>query len=409
MKHQSSNLWLTKRSISSKPKRTYLKPTCRFKNKISCEDFAATDLIDSCRDLEKSTDVKEHLQNMELLEKKLKIMRNTYVCYVIFSIAVYFLFWYNSECWALPFQESPCKQTRALPLISTNQSTLEDAVDEFIFALQTQITNFHDAVEMPFIADRQIQSNLTKNKIEQLLYQHSADLVGFGALKREDERLEELEKNLKGGYGLLLDYSKYSVLFMSLVGVLVTECMHPKKTNKIIRMENANSQNGRLKNVKRRVRYLYFAIFVCIAAQFALFNVYILNAYHGNSPVFYKVKCNAIDNSQVQKNCRGILAFSDYVSFSTALNSSLRKSCVGIENSLSSPILEVRQSVWYYESKSISMAIEYHLSLKRYDVDRRTMPRKVGNEHGSLFLHLLTFFIMFLSMYFFSLTYGFCY
>lgn len=83
-------------------------------------------------DPEKPKDVKERIQKMELLEKKLKIQRNVCAFGVIFTLAVYFLYWYKSECWTLPFQESPCKEPRALPLFVTNQSTLSKTVNEFV-------------------------------------------------------------------------------------------------------------------------------------------------------------------------------------------------------------------------------------------------------------------------------------
>ncbi|KAI1709486.1 hypothetical protein DdX_11273 [Ditylenchus destructor] len=52
---------------------------------------------------------------------------------------------------------------------------------------------------------------------------------------------------------------------------------------------------------------------------------------------------------------------------------------------MESPILEVRQTIWHYESESFEEAIERHLDLKKHTVDRRTMPRKIGNGHSKLY------------------------
>ncbi|KAI1709223.1 hypothetical protein Ddc_13935 [Ditylenchus destructor] len=340
--------------------------------------------LNNSRNLEKSSDVKERLQKMEDLEKKLKIQ--LYICAfaVFLTIAVYFLIWYCSECWALPFQESPCKQPRDLPLMATDQNTLADAVDEFVFALQTQISIIHDVVEMPFRDKRLLQFSLTKNNIGQLLSQHSADLVAFGALKREDERLEELE--LAIGFSdmmLILPFCYLFLIFFIIRKHALIIYMHPGQQNNIIMSaeEKENSQNARLKQLKRRIPFLYIATFVCIAAELTLFFIVVAGQYHsGSSPVFINVRCNETSNGQVQKNCDLILSFSDYHSFLATLNATLQKSCVGIKNSLSSLVLETRQMALHYESETITTAIEQYLSLKQYNVDRRIMPRKIDND-----------------------------
>ncbi|KAI1696595.1 hypothetical protein Ddc_20282 [Ditylenchus destructor] len=200
--------------------------TSSLQNRIGRKLPIAIDLYDF-ENANKSADIRERLQKMELLARKLKVQLTMCALAIILTTILYLTIWYNSDCWALPFQKSVCKQTRDLPLMTTDRNTLADAVDEFLLALQTQIVKFHDVIKLPLIADRQTMSNVTKNEIGQLLYQHSADLVGFSAVKREDERLQELEFAIEHGYILIPISSCISFIFMISVPVGMECCKPP--------------------------------------------------------------------------------------------------------------------------------------------------------------------------------------
>ncbi|KAI1709505.1 hypothetical protein DdX_11293 [Ditylenchus destructor] len=301
-------------------------------NGISCKTSME---LNNSDDLEESSNVKERLQKTELLEMKLKIQLYFCAFAVVLIIAVYLLIWYFTECWALPFQESPCKQPRDLPLMATNRNTLAEAVDDFPYENQNWTVTFPGG----------------KDTSSSSVYSFPA-VCGFVCIRGIEKRRRTPQGCREGG----------------------------------------TCTNTRLKKLKKRIPLLYIATFICIMAEVALFFVLLAAQYYsGSSPVF-AVKCN----STVHNNCRITEAFTDYHSFSTKLNSSLHKSCIGLKNSLSSPILEVRQMAWHYESKGIVTAVEHHLSVKQYYVDRRTMPRKIGNllPNPELFLIRLPFLFM---------------
>ncbi|KAI1700244.1 hypothetical protein Ddc_18163 [Ditylenchus destructor] len=87
-------------------------------------------------------------------------------------------------------------------------------------------------------------SNVTKNEIGQLLYQHSADLVWFSAVKREDERLQELEFAIQHGYMLIPLSIFISIIFMISVAIIVARCKPPAviKQEKSFAEERENLQ-----------------------------------------------------------------------------------------------------------------------------------------------------------------------
>ncbi|KAI1716821.1 hypothetical protein Ddc_10194 [Ditylenchus destructor] len=362
------------------------------KAKLGFKKLVSYDLNDP-EEPENPADVKVRLQKMELLEKKLKVQRNICAFGVVLTVTVYFLFWYFSDCWALPFQESPCKQPRTLPLLATNQSTLAETVDEFV-------TRYNLAVEMVdlILAERHALFNTAKNDISQLLSQHSADLRAFGAVKREDERLEYVEDEIGKSHLFVL---MFLVGFMMITGSLIEEIKkstHSGMDNKeVVAEEMKSSQNARLKKLKRRIPLLYAVTFICIAVELALFFVFLAGIYYGNAPAYRDAKHNTIESCKEQKNCKEKESFSDYVSFLTQLNSSMQESSVGIKTSLSSSILEVRQSVWHYESKAIATAIDHYYDLKQYHVDRRTMPRAIGIVLPEPILYFIVIPILFIN------------
>ncbi|KAI1716829.1 hypothetical protein Ddc_10202 [Ditylenchus destructor] len=371
------------------------KQVSRLKTKINFERLASIELSDS-EDPEKPASGKERLQKLELLAAKLKAQLKICAYWIIFTAAVYLLFWYNSECWALPLQNSPCKRIRALPLIATDRHTLADAVDEFTLALRALTDKFRDTIETQDLTDRQAAFNVTKNAVGQLLSQHSSDLVGFGVRKREDARLKDVEEAIGGGYMLISLFCMISGIFMLILrGAAYATCKQPEIERKTMDItdEQENSQNTRLKQLKRRVSLLYIATFICIAVIVTLYFVLVVGQYYyGSSTVFKGFKCNFDETGdEAKKNC----PFTDYRNFSTKLETALNREFSKIDMFMTAPI-EVRRAAWLFEIDAIDTHIEHHQDIKQYHVDRRTMPQEIGHILPDAFL----IFISFLSLLF---------
>ncbi|KAI1716810.1 hypothetical protein Ddc_10187 [Ditylenchus destructor] len=357
------------------------------KTKVHFKKLACKELTNS-EDPEKLPDVKERLQKMELLAKKLKVQLIMCASGVIFSVALYFLIWYNAKCWALPFQESPCMQSRVLPLMATNQSTLAEAVDEFILALRPQTTQFHDAILMKDQAERQKLFNSAKTKISQLMHLHSMDLVAFGALKREHHRLGEVELAISGTYVLIFVVSFITPVFIIFIAEIVKECkLSEISKNEVLSAEESeNLQNVRIKQLKKQIPVLYAVTLICIAAGVTLYSVIFAGHYYaGSSPVLL--------GSMGRCDC-------DYLNFSNTLEATLNKRFAKLDNAMKSPLPEVRQAIWAYESEALETAIEHHLCLKEYTVDRRTMSQRLAQGKSLTFYLVFLFFeILCLVMY----------
>ncbi|KAI1696156.1 hypothetical protein Ddc_20666 [Ditylenchus destructor] len=337
--------------------------------------------------------------------------------WIVGLVAVYFLIWYFAECWALPFQESPCKRTRDLPLFSTNQSTLAEAVDEFTLALRSQIAKFGDRIEISHLAKRQALSNVTKNEIAQLFSRYSTDLIAFAAIKREDAIVREIVQAMSNAYVTVI---LFLIISMACMGIIIG-CLHDSnmpqtrimihpsiELSQIIKnmqsvKENKNSQakphqimegiglesvdctlkhishyeNVRLKQLKKQIPLQYIATFVCIAAAVMLFFTFSMGHYYsGSSPAFIYGVCNMSEirnRSQESEYC----PFIHYLNFSTKLEAILNRHFGKLDSFMASSILEVRQTVWLYESDGIDAAIENHQELKQFNVDRRTMPPEI--------------------------------
>ncbi|KAI1695901.1 hypothetical protein Ddc_20867 [Ditylenchus destructor] len=372
------------------PKMTPSKQMSRFKTKINFNRLASIELRD-CEDPKKPADVKERLQKLELLAKKLKAQLLICAFGIMLIVFVYFIPWYNFECWALPFQESPCKRIRDLPLFATNQSTLADAVDEFTLALRALTDKFRDTIEMTNLRDSQAMSNATKNAVGQLFSQHSLDLVGFGARKREDARLKDVEEAIAQGYMLIGAFCIICSMLMMTLQHAVKTCKNPgiesKSLNAIDKQEY--SQNARLKQLKRRVSLLYFVTFICIAAIVTLFFIFVGSQYfYGTSTIFARYMCNFDEaGGEKKRSC----PFTDYRNFSAKLETALNREFSKIEMFMTSPI-EVRRAAWLFEIDDIDTHIEHYQDLKQNHVDRRTMPREIGHVLPDLFVILISFF-----------------
>ncbi|KAI1706006.1 hypothetical protein DdX_13233 [Ditylenchus destructor] len=366
---KSSNLWLRKRTTCNISKTNYL--NVRQKNKVVCKNSVAIDMNDS-NDLKKSTGIRKRLQKTEVLARKLKVQLITWASLVIFTIAVYFLLWYSSECWALPFQESPCKKPRALPSILTNHCTLAGLVDEFTCELRSLMLKFNDTIEMPQFDEQKALSNAIKNEIEQLFSLYSSNLVAFGTLRREELRLQYVERGIKIGYAVVVFFPAFYYFFIVILYCAVRNYKHPETDSKILAEEQQDSQKARLKQLKRRVPLLYIAKFMCLAAEVTLLCIFTYGNYRGNSPFFVNV-CNydVIGGNECP--------FTNYLSFATKLQTNLNERLDKFDTSMGSPNLEVRRLTYEWQSEAITAAIEHHLDLKQYHVDRRTMPREIGN------------------------------
>ncbi|KAI1709500.1 hypothetical protein DdX_11287 [Ditylenchus destructor] len=369
-------------TLETKTSKQSLKKRICIKTKRNLKKIASVELSDS-EDPENPEDVEERIQNMELLKKKLNCQRNICAFGVIFIVAFYFLIWYNSECWALPFQESPCKRIRDLPLFATNQSTLAEAVDEFTIALRAQIAKFQDGIHISNLAQRQALSNATKNEIRQLFSQHDSDLIAFAELKREDATVREMLAAMSSAYAVLIPFLLISTACMGVIINFLGDYNKAQRRNIELASaeENKNSQNVRLKKLNRQICNSYIATFVCIAAGLMLFFTFTMGHYYsGSSPAFIVDNCDTskISNGSQEREYCPFIHFRNY---STKLEAILNRHFGKLDSFMASSILEVRQTVWLYESDVIDAAIENHLELKQFNVDRRTMPPEIPQNH----------------------------
>ncbi|KAI1706312.1 hypothetical protein Ddc_15355 [Ditylenchus destructor] len=370
----------------------------RIKDKISFQNFTSLEMNDP-EDPKKFVNVQAQIQKMERLEKKLADQKwycVATVAHVAFIVAIYCLMWYFFQCSTLPFQESPCKQTGSLPFMVTNQSTLADAVDEFTFALRDQIAKLHNAIEMPNLSERRALSNVTLSGIGQLFSDHYVDMAGFGSIKQEDERLKSVEEAIDSGYAIIyfLFFPMIVASFVLFVIVLVNTmkiCKNPAPSSEEMLtgvQTDGNLQRTRLKHLKRRTSLLYIAIFGCIAAEVTLLIMLTVSQYYsGNVSVLYMSECNEKISGKVDKRklTTKSCPFTDYLSFSTRLQTSLNKHTAKLDDFMASS-LDARQTAWMYEIDAINTLIATHIAdLEKYDVERRTMPRKIGNILPSVF------------------------
>ncbi|KAI1716845.1 hypothetical protein Ddc_10218 [Ditylenchus destructor] len=260
----------------------------------------------------------KELIKLELLLDKLKIQ--FYFCFggILFTILGYLIISSNSQCCELPFQESSCVVKSVMPL--TNHSTLAEEVDEFIASARAITFNLHDAVEIPSLTDRQKTLEITDYELWQLIEQHSANLAAFGVIKREDERMEELEE-----------------------------------------------ANARQKKVKRQIPIFYMATLICFLVQLGLYAAFFKSQYYtGHCPLYDNIERR---RGQTLRSGEKYLAksFSDYHTFADKLQLTLDLHLEELNKTIQSPNLELREIGWKYEYYAIEAAFRHHHSeLKQY-------------------------------------------
>ncbi|KAI1716811.1 hypothetical protein Ddc_10184 [Ditylenchus destructor] len=209
------------------------------KTKVHFKQLASIELNDS-EVPEKSVDVKERLQNMEHLKSKLKLTLTMCASGVIMTTTIYFLIWYHSECWALPFQESPCLQPRVWPLMEKNNSTL---TEEVILAIIPHVINYYNSSLMNTQAERHRFFNIVKTAIEEFMHQQSMDLVEFSALIRDDHRFKFLKKlGIFDPYFLLFNFATIIWLFILIFVIVYDNISKIKKKEMTSTEENETSQ-----------------------------------------------------------------------------------------------------------------------------------------------------------------------
>ncbi|KAI1716843.1 hypothetical protein Ddc_10216 [Ditylenchus destructor] len=345
------------------------------------------------------SEISPPLKNLELLLEKLKIQ--FYFCFfgIVFTILFYLAM--MSRCCELPFQKSSCIAGNTLPPLLTNHSTLAEEVNEFITSARAITFNLHDAIEIPSLADRQKTFQLTDYDLWELIQQHSANLAAFGAIKREDERREELEEAVSDGYSILYFLAAASIpLNIVMAAALIaktrkSELSHLDRSKDLSAEESDNFQNARQKKVKRQIPIFYMATLICFMVQMGLYAAFLESQYYTGHCLVYE----GIEIKRKQASRRGETylpkSFSDYPSFADKLQSTLDLHLEELNKTMQSPILEVRELGWNYEYNAIEAAFRHHLELKQYHVDRNVMPRKISYAPQDADLNLLIFCLVF--------------
>ncbi|KAI1716834.1 hypothetical protein Ddc_10207 [Ditylenchus destructor] len=278
----------------------------------------------------------------------------------------------------------------SLPVIHSNYSTLAEEVDGFLTALQAKITKIENAVERPSPTDRQKTFKVTKVEIRRLIKDHSANLAAFSAIKKEDERMEELEIAVGHGYSIFVIFTIFGSLYTILIFTSIVEetvSLRQSRLQGLSAEERENSQNSYLKKLKRQIPIFYLATLLCIIIGFGLYAAFLTAQYHvGSCPVYSFVEVHR--RREMEKGRKYLVkSFTDYPTFADELKSSLDAHLATLNKSMKFPTLEMRQLGWIYDKHAIDAALKHHLELKQYHVDRTTMPREISHAPtGSLIL-----------------------
>ncbi|KAI1716839.1 hypothetical protein Ddc_10212 [Ditylenchus destructor] len=329
------------------------------------------------------------LKQLELLFEKLKIQ--FYFCFVgiLLTILVYLAIWSNSRCCELPFKENSCVGRGVFPLPWTNHSTLAKEVDEFLSDSRAKISNLHSSAELSLITDRQIMLEVTKNKLWQLIERHSGNLAAFGVIKREDERMEELEVAITDGYINCILLPMLGLLYIGVFGMCIgvfddarrkSNSPFLYRTKEVSAEESDNSKNARIKKLKRRIPIFYLATWFCIIVELGLIAVYLSGQYHARScPIFSFIEDR---RKLASRSGEEYLpkSFTNYHTFADELQSTLDIHLEELNKIMQSPNLETRQLGWKYEHNAIEAAFRRHNELKQYHVDRNMMPREIKSK-----------------------------
>ncbi|KAI1716831.1 hypothetical protein Ddc_10204 [Ditylenchus destructor] len=338
----------------------------------------------SSTDSEFNEYVAQPLRELELILLKLKTQLKFCFIGILLTILLYLFIWSISACCALPFQESSCAVKSILPLMTTNYSTLAGEVDGFVVSAQAKVSTLHDAIEMPSLTDRLLTLQITDYDLWELIQEHSANLAAFGAIKREDERMEELEEAVSDGYSILKLFAFFGTVYLWVICLAVYERKISKRAylanlKELSDEDGENLQNARLKKLKRQIPIFYLATLICILVQFGLYVTFIAGQYYAGSCPIYAL----IEDTRKYKLKRGETylpkSFTKYTTFADELQATLDVHFQKLNKSIQSPVLEVRQLGWDYEEDAIDRAFIHHMGLKQYHVDRNAMPRQISH------------------------------
>ncbi|KAI1691360.1 hypothetical protein Ddc_24293 [Ditylenchus destructor] len=241
---------------------------------------------------------------------------------------------------------------------------------------------------MPSLTDRQKALEDTKNDLWELIRQHTANLDTFGDIKKEDERMEELEEAVGDGYLIFIFISMVGSLYFVIAEKLDTDMetsldmSHSNRLEELSAEESDNFQNASLKKLKRRIPMFYLAIFICFLVELSLYLVVLAGqGYAGSCPMYLIIEGK---RRQGTRSGEKYLAksFTDYYVFAHELHSTLDLYLEELNNTIHSPILEVRELGWKYEYNAIEAAFRHHIELKQRHVDRNEMPRQISYAPG---------------------------
>ncbi|KAI1709489.1 hypothetical protein DdX_11276 [Ditylenchus destructor] len=314
------------------------------------------------------------LEQLEILLQKLKIQ--FYFCFggILFTILGYLAIWSMSRCCELPFQESSCTARNIVPLPSTNYSTLGEEVDEFIATARAIAFNLHDAIDLPSLTDRQQTFEIIDYDLWQLIQQHSANLAAFGDIKREDERLEELEVAVTSGYIIPVEFSLIGAIVFILMAMLLNDKSKSPKLSKVDSKkklsaeESDNSRNVCLKKLKRQIPMFYMATLICFLVQMGFYVAFFKSqSSAGHCPLYICIETKRAQILRVGQEKYLPKSFSDYHDFADKLQLTLDLHLEELNRTIQSTNLEVREIGWKYEYYAIEAAFRHHHSeLKQY-------------------------------------------
>ncbi|KAI1716833.1 hypothetical protein Ddc_10206 [Ditylenchus destructor] len=321
--------------------------------------------------------------DLKLQVKLQQLKLQFYFCFIgIVLTVIAFASVDRSECCALPFVESACGHRDIFAHFATNQSTLYGEVDEFLTTIQTKISHLHDAIEFPSLTDRQKTLEVTKDELWDLIQDHSANLAAFGAIKREDERMEEFKVAVAHGWFLLVPFLFFGALYNGIIGIALQSTTMPDLRHLAIlgtlsEDEIENLQNSRITKLKRRIPIFYLATLICILIELGLYLTFMAGQYYTGSCATYIFIAQTKSDIVTGRLTYLPKSFTNYTTFANELQSTLDVHIKNLNTTMQYSALASRQLGWYSEYEAIKPALTHYTELKKYHVNRNTMPRHI--------------------------------
>ncbi|KAI1709493.1 hypothetical protein DdX_11280 [Ditylenchus destructor] len=227
----------------------------------------------------------------------------------------------RSECCALPFEKSACGPRNVSAHFVTNHSTLVGEVDEFEAAID--------------------------------------------------------------GWFLFVPFVFFGAMYNGVIGIALRSTTRPTQRHMAVlrnssEEERENLQNSRIRKLKRRIPIFYLATLICILIEFGLYATFMAGQYYaGSCATYIFIQQTRVDKLRKRQTYLP-KSFTNYTTFTDELQSTLDGHIKNLNTTMQYSELESRQLSWHYEYEAIKPALTHYVGLKKYHVNRKTMPRHIS-------------------------------